>query len=105
MHFRQGQKGRIVFILLHKLHNERRVFLLLSLLSKKPVATDAVLNLPIWRFEQEELIVGLPAVRSERLYMLPVLLGGEDADKNTLLKINDEDADAVLQCTWEVRYA
>ena len=100
---------RIDNLLVHTLDNRRRVFLKISEVEgneDNAVSRDRVLDLPMLRLQQEGPgvngvnLIGLPALQSRKLYVIPVAKGLD----GSLQRQGNKNSGDLLLVTWTLQY-
>ena len=101
----QDKMAQIEMFFVHNFQGRKRVFALLRPLAASALAFDPILNLPLRAFEDGVEIVGLPRLGWGKIFMLPVKADQDATGRVVGWELAKDDANGVIECTWEVRYA
>lgn len=93
-----NEVGRLDQVFVHELMHVRRVFCLITRVISSPQhQKDNVLDMPLLQISNDQLIVGLPAISGQKLYMLPVSHG--DSERNLV-----KGDDMFLWVDWQIQF-
>ncbi|OJD10182.1 hypothetical protein ACJ73_09905 [Blastomyces percursus] len=103
--YRGKQIGRLDGLFVHELlRGSKRLFAVIIPIHSEFPQIDPILKLPFYKINSgTEIIVGLPVLNYERLYMTPV--GNEIYQGHQRLKMADiKNADGVIHCNWNIDF-
>lgn len=96
--FHDDKIGRLDHIFTHENLYERRLFCIVTKATLVEDKKDDVLDMPLLKISNNQLMISLPAILGRKLYMLPVSQDGSDS-----LRSGDAD-DMLLWVRWHIQY-
>ena len=95
----QNLIGRIENIFVHNFFREQRAFVQVGEVGLTD-SRDSILSLQMLKMRNKSRIIGLPAITSRRLYIVPV----EMNDTGDEMSLGGEQCDDLIWVDWAVRF-
>ena len=74
--YRNNQLGQLQHIMLHELRGKKRLFAVILKVIPSAIGKDWVLKLPLLQATDERVVVGLSAMKGDKLYIVPSSMEG-----------------------------
>lgn len=94
--YHNSELGRLDQVFVHQLMHVRQIFCLVTKVLLSQDQRDNILDVPLLQPSKNQLIIGLPAVSGQKLYMLPVSRDSE----NDLIQGDD----MLLWVDWQIQF-